>query len=327
MSRLPLRTRVMAALLDRMFPTSGLVKPGGIERMRHQVMPARAPFTWITGPVPKGVQISDTWFEARDGASVAARVYRPATAAPLPVVVYYHGGGFVINSTKLYDPLAAQIAARVGALVISIDYRMAPEHRAPQAVLDAVDGLRWAAGAAADFGGDAAYLAVAGDSAGGNLAALVCHSALDDGGPAIRHQALLYPGTDLSLSFPSVHENADAPVLNAAMVTEFLDIYLGPEPAMDRRDPRISPYWRPDLSGLPPALVITADYDPIRDEGRAYAARLAAAGVPVRATNSLGVPHAFFNFPGATWVGRQALYELVTELHRHLRPSPAGAIS
>ena len=317
----------MAALLDRMFPTSALVEPGGIERMRHQVMPTRRPFTWITGPVPEGVQISDTGFEARDGASLAVRVYRPTAPGPLPVVVYYHGGGFVINSTRLYDPLCAQIAARVGALVLSIDYRMAPEHRAPQAVLDAVDGLRWAAAAAADLGGDAAYLAVAGDSAGGNLAALVCHVALDEGGPSIGHQALLYPGTDLSLSFPSVHQNADAPVLNKAMVEEFLDIYLGPEPTVDRRDPSVSPYWRADLHGLPPALVITADYDPIRDEGRAYAARLAAAGVPVRATNYLGVPHAFFNYPGATLIGRQALLELVTELHRHLRPSPAGAIS
>jgi len=182
--------------------------------------------------------------------------------------------------------------------------------------------LRWAAAHAADLGGDPARLAVAGDSAGGNLAALVCHVAHDEGGPAIAHQALVYPGTDLSMSFPSIREFADAPILTTHKMDVFLAHYLGPQPAYDPRDPRISPYWREDLTGLPPALVQTAEFDPIRDEGQAYAARLAAAGVPVRATTYLGTVHGFASFPGATIVGRQARQELVDELRRHLTPEP-----
>ena len=135
----------------------------------------------------------------------------------------------------------------------------------------------------------------------------------------IAHQALIYPATDLSKSFPSVHENGDAPMLTEAKMDAFIAHYLGPDP-MDLRDPAISPYWRADLTGLPPALVQTADIDPIRDEGLAYAARLADAGVPVRVTNYLGTVHGFASIPGATLIGKQAQHELVVELRRHLHP-------
>jgi len=196
---------------------------------------------------------------------------------------------------------------------------LGPEHRYPQAVHDAVDATAWIAANARSLGGDAGRLGVCGDYAGGNLAALVTHTAYDQGGPAIAHQALIYPGTDLSLSFPSVAEHAFAPVLTRAKIESFIAHYVGPEPR-DLRDPALSPYWREDLRGLPPALVQTADNDPIRDEGLAYAARLSAAGVPVRVTNYLGAIHGFMSFPGATHIGRQALSELVVEIKRHLNP-------
>lgn len=322
MYRMPLRTRALTMILARRFPSLAGMDAEQVARVRVGMeMPARPPFTWVTGPVDARVRISDTWFEARDGAQRGARVYRPAGPGPHPVVVFYHGGGWVLGTTRQYDPLCAQIATRIGALVLSVDYRLAPEHRAPTAVHDAVDGLRWAAGAAAEFGGDPARLAVCGDSAGGNLAALVCHVAADEGGPAIAHQALVYPGVDLSKSFPSIREHAQAPVLDEAKIDAFRDHYLGPDSTFDLRDPAISPYWRADLRGLPPALVITADLDPLRDEGQAYAARLAQAGVPVRATNYLGTVHGFLSFPGATLIGHQALLELLTELRSHLIPA------
>lgn len=326
MPRMPLRTRLLTYALDHgPYPKITDLDVVGIQTARTKVPPLRRPFTWITGGMPPGVQVSEAWFPVRDGSQRQARVYAPPGSGPHPVVVFFHGGGWVLGSTRQYDPLCGLIAARVGALVVSVDYRMGPEHHAPQAVHDAVDATRWAATAAGQWGGDGTRMAVCGDSAGGNLAALVCHTAYDSGGPAIAHQALIYPATDMSKSFPSIREHADAPMLTEAKMDAFIAHYLGPDP-MDLRDPAISPYWRRDLRGLPPALVQTADIDPIRDEGLAYAARLAQAGVPVRVTNYLGTVHGFASIPGATLIGRQAQHELVVELRRHLHPVAVPAL-
>lgn len=324
MARMPLRTRLLTTALDRLVPQITEMDLAQIERSRRVTYPRRGPAAWIMGRVPDHVRISDTWFATRDGSSRQARVYQPVGLGPHPVIVYFHGGGFVLGSPRQHDPICAQLAARTPALVVSIDYRMGPEHRAPTAVHDAEDGLAWAARSAAQFGGDGERIAVAGDSAGGNLAALVCHWALDHGGPRISHQALLYPGVDLSCSFPSVREHSEAPLLSAAKIAAFLDHYL--QPGADRRDPTVSPYWRRDLRGLPPALIQTADLDPLRDEGQAYAARLAAAGVAVRATNYLGAVHGFASIPGATLIGAQAMWELVTELSMHLSAGSPGSV-
>ncbi len=325
MARMPWRTRLLTTLLDR--GLRGSITDMDIEqiqRSRSLTYPNRPPFTWVVGRTPRHIRISDTWFETRDGSSRQVRVYRPLGAGRHPVVVYFHGGGWVLGSPRQYDSLCARLADQVEALVLSVDYRMAPEHRAPLAVLDAIDAVRWVASGAEGLGGDPTRLAVCGDSAGGNLAAAVCHAAYDDGGPAIAHQALIYPGLDLTMSFPSIRQHAHAPVLTAADIEAFLQHYLGPEPALQRDDPLISPFWREQLRGLPPALVQTADLDPLRDEGQAYAARLREAGVPVRATNYLGMVHGFASFPGATLAGAQAMLELTTELRRHLAPPPGG---
>jgi acetyl esterase len=318
---MPLRTRVFLAALDRLDgqPIVGMDRPG-MRRNRARVAPAIPPFTWITGPVFRDVRREDTRFPARDGREVPLRVYRPARSGEsLPVLVYFHGGGWVLGSTRMYDPLCTFLAREVGAVVVSVDYRLAPEHRAPTAVQDCVDSVRWVGEHAASWGGQGSRLAVSGDSAGGNLAAVACQVIRDEGGPTIAHQALIYPATDATMSQPSILEHADAPILTRAKLDVFLEHYLGPH-GLGADDPLVSPLWAKSLAGLPPALVQTADLDPLRDEGRLYADRLAAAGVPVRHTNYVRAPHGFASFPGATHIGGQHRAELVDELRRYLHP-------
>jgi acetyl esterase len=324
MSRMPLRTKVFTTLLDRFGRESILdMDLPAIRRSRASVAPTVPPFTWVTGPVSRAVAIEDGAFPARDGHPVSVRLYRPVgVGQTAPVLLWFHGGGWVLGSPRMYDPLCSHLAEAVGAVVVSVDYRMAPEHRAPQAVHDCVDATRWVATAGAQLGADPSLLAVSGDSAGGNLAAVVCQVVRDEGGPVIAHQALVYPATDATMSQPSVAEHAHAAVLTREKMTTFRAHYLGDD-GLAPDHPLVSPLWGRDLSGLPPALVQTADLDPLRDEGAAYAEALRAAGVPARLTNYLGAPHGFASFPGATTVGRAARAELVAELRRHLAPAPA----
>ena len=318
---MPLRTRIFTTILDR-FGRESIVGMDldDIRKSRAGVAPTVPPFTWITGPVFGDVTREDTTFPARDGHDVPLRVYRPAGShESLPVVVFFHGGGWVLGNTRMYDPLCTFLARAVEAVVVSVDYRLAPEHRAPKAVDDCVDSVRWLAEHADSLGGNAAHLAVSGDSAGGNLSAIVCQVVRDEGGPTISHQALMYPGTDATMSQPSIVEHATAPILTRAKIDAFLDLYLGPD-GLSATDPLVSPLWAASHADLPPALVQTADLDPLRDEGSLYAERLAAAGVPVRHTNYVGAPHGFASFPGATTIGQQHRAELVSELRRHLHP-------
>ncbi|HOC14651.1 MAG TPA: alpha/beta hydrolase [Propionicimonas sp.] len=321
MPRMPLRTRALAALLRRgIFPSIATMDLAAIQRSRARRLPSRAPVAWVVGRVSRDLQVSMEWFPTRDGSRRQARVYRPAGQPPQggwPVVCYFHGGGFVLGSITQSDPICSHLASAIPAAVVSIDYRLAPEHCAPAGIDDCEDAVRWLAEGAGDLGGDPGRLAVAGDSAGATLAALVAIRLRDDRGPRLAHQALIYPATDLSQSFPSIHEHAHAPVLDKAALDAFRIHYLG-DSGIPPEDPRVSPYFTADLAGLPPALIQTADLDPLRDEGLAYADRLTAAGVPVRVTNYLGTVHGFMSFPGATVVGPQARLELVTELRRHL---------
>ena len=231
----------------------------------------------MTGGVSGRVSIREATFPTRDGAERPVRIYSPIHArGPLPIVLFFHGGGYVLGNTRMYDPLCSFLAKSIPAVVVSVDYRQAPEFRAPTALHDSVDGLRWAHANAESFRGDPARIAVCGDSAGGGLAALVCHAAYDEGGPVIAHQALLYPCTDATQSFPSAAEHGAAPVLSAEKIRVFTEHYLAD--VVDPTDPIVSAYWRKDLRGMPPALVQTADLDPLRDEGLAYAERLSDAG-------------------------------------------------
>jgi len=319
MTGMPLRTRLFTTALDRLGRGSILeMDLEAIRRARRSVAPTVPPFSWVTGRVARSVTIGTDALAARDGHSLPVRVYRPSTAThDLPVVVFFHGGGWVLGSTRMYDPLCSFLAAEVGAVVLSVDYRMAPEHRAPTAALDCVDAVRQVSVHGERWNADTSRLAVAGDSAGGNLAAVVCQVVRDDGGPVIAHQALIYPGTDATMSQPSIRQHAGAPVLSRPKIEAFLAHYRGPD-GLATQDPLLSPLWAADHSGLPPALVQTADLDPLRDEGALYATRLSDAGVPVRLTNYLGAPHGFASFPGVTPVAAQARAELVGELRSHL---------
>jgi acetyl esterase len=324
---MPWRTRAFTAVYDRVAgrtPVTELTHEQR-ERARHLAWPAVPPVSWVTGAVPRRVTVWDSRLPARDGVSLPTRVYRPAgaTAAPPPVVVYLHGGGWVLGSPRGYDALCGFVADAVGAVVVSLDYRLAPEHPAPQAVLDAVDAVRWVAEHAGELGADGRRIAVCGDSAGANLSAVASRVVRDDGGPRISHQALLYPGTDATLSHPSVDELADAPMLTKADIVGYLGHYLAGS-GLGAKDPLVSPFWAADLSGLPPALVQTGDLDPLRDEGLAYAARLADAGVPVRATNYAGAPHGFMSIPGVVPQAVQARFELASELRAHLTDPSAA---
>jgi acetyl esterase len=204
----------------------------------------------------------------------------------------------------------------VGAAVVSVAYRLAPANRFPAAVEDAYASAAWFAGHGDELGADGRRLAVMGDSAGGNLAAVVCLAARDRGGPAIRHQTLVYPCTDLTLASPSMASNAHAPLLTADEVRVYVDHYLGP--GADRSHPYASPLLAADHSGLPPALVQVAEHDPIRDDGRRYAEALRDAGVPVRLTEYVGMPHGYITLPGLCRSAGQALAEICQELSGHL---------
>ena len=224
------------------------------------------------------------------------RVYRPDGAAvPAPVVVFFHGGGWVLGSIATHDATCRGLANRTGAVYVSVAYRLAPEHPYPAAPEDCYAATCWVADHAADLGVDPGRLAVAGDSAGGNLAAVVCQMARDRSGPAIAFQLLIYPVTDLDLDrWPSMEENADGPLLTREGMDWFARHYVGTLPFTG--DPYAAPIRAADLSGLPPAYVATAGHDPLRDEGAGYAEALAAAGVTVGYDNFATMIHGFVGF-------------------------------
>ncbi|MWK37536.1 alpha/beta hydrolase fold domain-containing protein [Actinomadura sp. J1-007] len=212
-------------------------------------------------------------------------------AQRLPVVVFFHGGGFVLCGLDSHDRLCRALTAGSGAIVMAVDYRLAPEHPFPAAVEDARAAVAWASRNAAALGGDPARLAVAGDSAGGALAASACLHARDRGGPHVAFQLLIYPVTDAAQDTASYRDHAEGGFLTAAHMRWFWEQYLS-DPAQ-AADPDASPLRADDLSGLPPACVLTAECDPLRDEGEAYAARLAEAGVPVQSRRFEGAFHGF----------------------------------
>lgn len=241
------------------------------------------------GAGPEVASVRDIVIPVQAG-GIPARVYSPAPDAP-GVVVYYHGGGWVVGSVEDWDASVRALAVASGCDVVSVDYRLAPEHAFPAAADDAYDALTWAAGALAN----GRPLVVAGDSAGGNLAAVAALRARDSAGPPLVLQVLVYPVTDHDLDRKSYHEYDGTEFIVNRRDMEWYWNHYAPDPAT-RANPYASPLRAPDLSGLPPAYVVTAEHDPLRDEGFAYADRLRAARVPVEHRHYASQIHGFFSF-------------------------------
>jgi cation diffusion facilitator CzcD-associated flavoprotein CzcO/acetyl esterase/lipase len=234
-------------------------------------------------------EVVDGTLPGQDG-PLLYRLYRPPTPGPHPIVVYFHGGGWVLGDEQSDDPFCRDMCRRTGMIFVSVGYRHAPEHRFPTAAEDGYAATRWIAEHAAELGGRAGSVLVAGWSAGGNIAAVTCQLARDRGGPQIAGQLLVCPVTDSTFDRPSYNDNAAGYFLTRGLMYWFWDIYCSPA---DRTDPRASPI-RGELAGLPPAFVVTCEFDPLRDEGIAYAEALAAAGVPVEQLNARGQFHSSF---------------------------------
>jgi acetyl esterase len=300
------RLRLYAWLVRR--ETQGLVNgEDSVLKLQARHIPDNALTNFVLGKAVPGTEVRDRAIEGPAG-DVPVRIYRHARSRPgvVPLIVNFHGGGFVFGDLRLSDWLCSNVARTVGAVVVSVDYRLAPRHQFPAAVDDCYAALSWAAANAGELGADGP-VAVMGESAGGNLSAVMCLLARDRGGPTVSHQTLLYPAVDMTMSSPPT---ADAPFLSAAEIRAYHRYYLGDA---DGHDFRASPLLAADHSGLPPALIQVAEHDPLREQGNRYAAALRAAGVPVRLTEYVGMPHGYLNFPGLCRVAPQALAEICAE--------------
>jgi len=295
-------------------PAFNQLAPKDARRLYRETRPASTPPAPEIGTV-KGL--------AADGPAgpVPVRLYRPrgvADATALPALVFFHGGGWVIGDLETHDVLCRQLAAGAGIAVVAVDYRLAPEHRFPAAVDDAWAATRWVASQAAALGIDPGRLAVGGDSAGGNLAAVVALLARDHGGPSIALQALLYPVVDAAAEAPSYTEFAEGFMLTRDAMRWFIAHYLGGQGSAT--DWRVSPLRAPTLAGVAPAMVVTAGFDPLRDEGEAYAARLRQAGVRVDAICYGGMVHGFAPMGRLIETGNRAVAHVAATLLQALTP-------
>ena len=253
------------------------------------------------------------------GGPIPARLYAPDTQpGGSGLLVYYHGGGWVIGNLETCDSVCRFLVCESGAAVLAVDYRLAPEHPFPAAVEDAVAALTYACERAGYLGADPARIAVGGDSAGGNLATVAAQAARQGEAPEPAFQLLIYPVCDLSEKRPSYHLFSDGYLLTEAEMDWFRDHYL-PDPAAER-DPRVSPLLAEDLSGLAPAYIATAGFDPLRDEGEEYAQKLSAAGVPVALRRHEGLLHSYANMTAVGRAGREAMLEAAAALRMGLAP-------
>ena len=305
----PATTRFVAEMLDGADPDA---KPFQ-ERTPEEARAYRATLAALSGPAPPMARVEEHTLERADG-NVRLRVLVPIEP-PAGVIVYYHGGGWVVGSIDESDTLGRKLAERTSCTVVLVDYRLAPEHRYPAAVEDAYDALEWTSAHLAEIAAEGAPVFVAGDSAGGNLAAVVAVRARDRNGPAIAMQILIYPVTDANVDRPSYMDPENQLLLTRDSMIWFWDHYL-PDVAR-RSEPDASPLHTPDLAGLPPAVVLTAEHDPLRDEGEEYAQRLEEAGVPVDFQRHARQMHAFFALlmlPGS----ERGFQQVVKAVRRHV---------
>lgn len=275
---------------------------------------------WSAGSVVPTVtvnQITDLVLPADFGRR-PVRVYRPGPGEGLPVVVYLHGGGWVIGDLDHSDPLCRHLCRETGCVIVNVDYRLAPEHKYPCAAEDTFSAIQWVAARAADIGADPSRIAVAGASAGGNLAAVAALMCRNRNGPALAAQLLVYPVTDAACAFPSYAEFAEGYIVSTEDMRWYWQQYLVRRE--QAAEPFASPFRARDLAGLPPALVITAECDAVRDDGERYAERLQSFGVAARISRYPGVLHGFFAQPGLSAKATLA----VAEAAGFLREALAG---
>jgi len=252
------------------------------------------------------------------GGDLLVRIYTPEAPALRPAIAFFHGGGFVICSIETHDGLARRLANAIGAVVVSVEYRLAPDVRCPESAEDCYAATVWTHEHAAELGADPDRLIVVGDSAGGNLAAVVTLMARERGAPPITSQVLVYPVIDAACDAPSYTENGEGYFLEATGMRWFWDHYLGPDG--DGTHHHASPIHAEDHSALPPAVVITAEFDPLRDEGEAYAAALEAAGVPVVARRYDGMIHGFVSMPMVFPEADDAVAHIAEAVERSVSP-------
>lgn len=264
---------------------------------------------------PEVAKVEDRKIPGPTG-DIPVRIYTPAGKGPFPVLCWFHGGGWVLGDLDSADATCRELANGAASVVVSVDYRLAPESKFPTAAEDCYTAAKWVAANASALGIDASRLAIGGDSAGGNLSAVVALMARDRGGPAVRFQLLVYPVTDASYDTASYRDNADGYLLTRDSMVWFWNHYLRND--ADRANPYASPLRAANLKGLPPALVITAEYDPLRDEGEAYAKRLQEAGVKTRLSRYDGTIHGFFAMTAFIELGKKALAEAAEALRQGL---------
>lgn len=318
---IPLRTKAFWAVyrhIERkpvMQQPADTVRAASNLRIRLLALPG---MSLLVGGTHRGVTATDSSATLADGTVLPLRIYRPTAGGrgPLPVVVNFHGGGWVSGNVRQSEWWASSVAGEAGVVVVSVGYRLAPEHPYPGPPEDCYAATAWVAQHAADLSLDAARLAVMGDSAGGNLAAVVSQMSRDRGGPDIALQVLIYPSTDLTRTYPSERENASAPILQAADHQNVPTLYLD---GADRADPYVSPL-QGKLEGLPVALVQTCQHDILRDQGAAYADALRAAGVEVTHTNYPDAVHGYISLRRIVPTSGPALDEAVAVIRRHLLP-------
>jgi acetyl esterase len=256
------------------------------------------------------------------GDHITLRIYRPNSKAYLPLIIYFHGGGWVQGSLDTHDNSCRRLAKHNAAVVVSVDYRLAPEFPFPVPGEDCYTATEWAVEHAGSFGANPAQLIVMGDSAGGNMAALVALMARDKNGPRITMQVLIYPALDATLSMPSIHSLGEGYLLTEEKMRWYRDHYCGKEP--DKTQPYLSPVFASDLTNLPPALIITAEFDPLKDDGKVYAKRLKEAGNEVVFKEYKGMIHAFLAMPKLLRSTREAEAQIAavisqTLLNQHYR--------
>ncbi|MEM9137184.1 MAG: alpha/beta hydrolase [Cyanobacteria bacterium P01_F01_bin.42] len=288
----PLGIRLLCWLLSLQRPAYRL-SPAEIERRNANRLGGLLGWIFL-GPKLSLPRVIDRVASGRHG-SIAIRLYYPSQDANIPLIVYFHGGGWVTGSLETHDRVCRRIASGTGALVLSVDYRLSPRHKYPVPLEDCYDAVVWASSQAASLGADGSRLIVMGDSAGGNIAASICLMARNQAGPKIFRQMLLYPAVDGTLSYPSHQTYAKAPFLNQASVQFFRAQYMNT--IEDTKEPYFSPLLAQTLANLPPAFILTAEHDPLHDEAKAFSERLSAAGVDVIYQDYPGMMHAFLNFP------------------------------